>query len=298
MLGYGIKETTTTTGTSTLTLQAVSGYPRVADVFPTGMSIYYSIIDNAGKPVEEGIGKVGASNTLSRDRILVTYNGTTYDDLSPTPIDLVGTNTVICTGTPQSFELAWPNISTTKTYAGSAAQRLIVDSRINWASVSGTGMTLTADRLYLVPFQVSVVCEATGVMLYIGTGVAGKSVRAGLYNIGHDGSEGVLLGETGAVSCATSGVSVSAGFSGGNVKLVPGMYVIAFVSDGAPAIGTVAAYPSSVYGVQANQSLLRPISYVNLSHTFGALPASPANAATAYSSATSSNYPALGLTIV
>jgi len=36
MLGYGIKETTSTTGTGTLTLAAVTGFPRFASVFSVG----------------------------------------------------------------------------------------------------------------------------------------------------------------------------------------------------------------------------------------------------------------------
>lgn len=66
MLANGVKETTTTTGTGTVTLSAVTGYPRVADVVPTGAPVDYAI--QSGNNREAGIGTVGAGNTLTRVR--------------------------------------------------------------------------------------------------------------------------------------------------------------------------------------------------------------------------------------
>jgi hypothetical protein len=273
MLAFGIKETTATTGTGTLTLSSVSGFPRFADKFAVGASVSYAILDSNGAPLEIGIGTVGSSNTLSRYRILATYASATYNDLTATAVSLSGTNTVICTGAPSSFFTAYPNVNTVITSSGSAPQRLVMDSRINTNSASSTGLTMSANNIYLVPFFNAFQCIASGIALRIGTGVAGKSIIAGLYRLDHRGYPAKLIGETASTAAATSGVNWSASFSGGKVALEPGMYVIGLVSDGTPAIGAVTGTAIfNPFGVASGQNIISVTSYLNTAHTFGALP--------------------------
>jgi hypothetical protein len=67
MLNNGIKETTATAGTGTVTLTAVTGFARFADGFTNGSLASYAIRD--GNNWEWGVGTVGAANTLARTAI-------------------------------------------------------------------------------------------------------------------------------------------------------------------------------------------------------------------------------------
>lgn len=73
-----VKETTTTTGTGTITLLgAVSGYQGFSLV-GDGNQTYYCIQDQSGSNWEIGIGTYTLSGTtLSRDRVISTSSGTT-----------------------------------------------------------------------------------------------------------------------------------------------------------------------------------------------------------------------------
>jgi hypothetical protein len=73
-----IKETSTTSGTGTLTLAgAASGFRSFADV-GNGNTTYYSIVDATAGTWEVGIGTYTSSGTtLSRDTILSNSSGTT-----------------------------------------------------------------------------------------------------------------------------------------------------------------------------------------------------------------------------
>ena len=67
MLNNGVRETTATAGTGTVTLTAVTGFARFSDGFSNGSSASYAISD--GNNWEWGVGTVGAGNTLARTTI-------------------------------------------------------------------------------------------------------------------------------------------------------------------------------------------------------------------------------------
>jgi len=96
MLANGIKETTTTTGTDTVTLSAVIGFTRFANAFANGLSASYVIC--SGNNWEWGIGTVGAGNTLARTVITATLVAGTYTASGATAITLSGTSNVISVG--------------------------------------------------------------------------------------------------------------------------------------------------------------------------------------------------------
>lgn len=83
-----VKETSTTTGTGTLTLAgAPTGFQTFSTAFGTGQVVYY-VIDN-GAEWEIGIGTTG-TGTLSRDTVLQSTNGDALVPLS------AGEKTVFC----------------------------------------------------------------------------------------------------------------------------------------------------------------------------------------------------------
>lgn len=87
-----VQETTTTSGTGTLTLSgAVSGFQTFSTAIGNGNTTFYTIYDNTAYVWEVGIGTVGAG-TLARTTVLSNSSGNT------TPISLAGnTAFVFCT---------------------------------------------------------------------------------------------------------------------------------------------------------------------------------------------------------
>lgn len=86
------KETSTTTGTGTLTLAgAVSQFRAFQNCFSVGDQVYYAIEGQTGTEWEVGIGTLATTTTLSRDTILASSNSGNAVNLSS------GTKNVFCT---------------------------------------------------------------------------------------------------------------------------------------------------------------------------------------------------------
>ena len=90
LIGNWIKETTTTSGTGTMTLAgAVPGFIGFTDLFADGDTVRYCIQDGNNREIGEGV--FTASGTLiSRVTIIETLVAGTYDNTSPTAITLSG----------------------------------------------------------------------------------------------------------------------------------------------------------------------------------------------------------------
>jgi hypothetical protein len=84
-----VKESSTTTGTGTLTLGgAASGFQSFA-VIGDGNSTYYAIVDSASGSFEVGIGTYTSSGTtLSRDTVLESSNAGALVDFAAGPKDV------------------------------------------------------------------------------------------------------------------------------------------------------------------------------------------------------------------
>lgn len=103
MLANGIRETSTTTGTGSVTLASVTGFTRFSNGFAISSLASYAI--NDGNNWEWGIGTVGAGNILDRTTITATLVSGVYTTTSATAISLAsGAAVVMCvehTGTVQ-----------------------------------------------------------------------------------------------------------------------------------------------------------------------------------------------------
>lgn len=70
-----VKETTTTTGTGSITLLgAVAQFAAFSDRFVLGEPIYYAIVGQSGTEWETGRGSLTNSTTLSRDAVHESSN--------------------------------------------------------------------------------------------------------------------------------------------------------------------------------------------------------------------------------
>jgi hypothetical protein len=146
-----VQETTTTTGTGTLTLDgAVTGFQTFSSAIGNTNTTYYAISSNDSE-FEVGIGTVGAG-TLARTTILASSNGGSVVTLS------AGTKNVFCTQ-PAEKALYTDASSVFQTGIGtSVATFLVTPSSANLASaitdetgsgalVFGTSPTLTTPKI-------------------------------------------------------------------------------------------------------------------------------------------------------
>ncbi|CAB4848271.1 MAG: hypothetical protein F2774_03990 [Actinobacteria bacterium] len=131
-----VQETTTTSGTGTLTLAgAVAGYQAFSSAIGNGNTTFYTIYDNIAQVWEVGIGTVGAG-TLARTTVLSNSSGTT------SPISLPGNAAaVFCTyPAEQSVNLdASNNVSALGTIGSGTWQGTTVG-----VSYGGTGVTASS----------------------------------------------------------------------------------------------------------------------------------------------------------
>lgn len=93
LLADRVKDTTTTTGTGSLTVSgtAPTGYQSFNTAFGTDVRFYYAISSSGGSEWEVGIGYLSASTTLVRETILESSNSDAAVNLS------AGTKDVFCT---------------------------------------------------------------------------------------------------------------------------------------------------------------------------------------------------------
>jgi hypothetical protein len=87
-----VKDTTTTTGTGSLTLSgtAPTGYVNFNAAFGTNMYFHYTISSSGGSEWEVGTGYLSASTTLVRDSVQASSNAGAAVNLS------AGTKDVFC----------------------------------------------------------------------------------------------------------------------------------------------------------------------------------------------------------
>lgn len=285
----GVYETTTTSGTGTVTLSAVTGRPRFSDS-GVGTLVPYAIKD--GNNWEWGIGKVSASNTLARTKITATLVSGTYDNTSPTAITLSGSSadvylSPISGAHPVSF----------RRLASDSGRKGFYPSHIATAP-SGT-LALAADRLYLFPIRIDDNFSLTGAFVDMNTsGAASTKARIGIYRMDENGQPAEVLVETGDIDTSVAAAVLSGSWS--EINLSPDWYFIGLVCSGTP---TVVAYPSSSAVMQtplgidgAAGSVLPIIGYFKtISAGWTSLPASPTSLSKFYYN--TSAFPAIALQV-
>lgn len=228
MLGFGIREKTTSIGTGDLTLSAEAGYPRFSSVFSTSVPFYYSILDASNKPLEHGIGSLSDANTLVREKIIATFVSGVYDDLAPTPVDLAsGDKFVICTHGQASALCGIPGLN-----ALNNTTKGVLAYNQTWSL--STGDVGNGNSLVVWPFQLEAGFECDAAGIRVSASETGKTAKFALYTCTKDGWAGKKLRE-----CSFD-VAVGNRFSTwteGNIFLAPGWYFGAWTTDATAATG-------------------------------------------------------------
>lgn len=280
MLGNGIKQTTTTTGTGNLTLAAVTGYPKLADVVPLTFPVSYGLIDSSGLLIEEGIGHLADATTFVRATVTATYGGGVYSGgpvstSTPTAANLAGTTTLIVTPNAATIESMLPTIDK----ISSGVSRFVASSGRTMTTTTVTPSTL---RVYYMPFLLKTAAEVISLMASVNTaGSAGTVARLGIYACTEGGYMGPLLVSTGDLDVSTTGQKV--GTLSSPISLPAGWYFVAFVASGAVTVtafttGTGAMLGGNPFGFNSS---LAPIDMRYETAAAAVLPTAPSQATTA-----------------
>ena len=243
-LGNWIYQTTTTTGTGDLTLSSVTGWATFASQFSVGADgigdlFYYAIIDDTlGTPLEAGIGRLTASTTLTRVRILASIVAGAYAETN-TPVTLgAGTKRVECVDLAMARPVTIPGIR-----LGSTSRLLPSGS---FRTAPGNSKAISAGTLQVIPFELKTPTLVTGMGVFVTTGAVASTVRMGLYRLTANLEPGGLIDQTGDVASTAAGEAISA-FAGGTRRLKPGWYYAAVKPFGGnPSIFCGAASSSNM----------------------------------------------------
>ncbi len=131
-----------------------------------------------------------------------------------------------------------------------------------------TVSAIVANRLYAVPFVVSVPIDIDAIAAHVSTAAAGKLWRLGIYKDNGNCYPGALAGDSGPQSVAATGY-----FSYPlTAHLDPSLYFLVVISDGTPSMNIFGGYCMlNVLGY--NLSNLTPFTYLYHAQAFGPLPA-------------------------
>lgn len=243
-----VEETTTsiagTGGNGAVTLTAVTGRPRFSTVFGTqATTIRYVIEDTTSGKFETGVGVVSA-NVLTRTRPQVTWDGTTYDDSTPSPLDFGASPSSgnIKIRISQTAETQSPVLpGSNQLISGDSNWRdYPVSNAIRWSSSGGGGDALTANREYYTAYFLNCHGLLQGVQFEVITASASSSLKISLHPINHEGIPGQKIVDFTAVGVATTGIKTDTGSGAwspaGPIWLTPGYYAIGFISNGSPVL--------------------------------------------------------------
>lgn len=244
-----IQETTTsiagTSGDGAVTTTAISLSPRVSDALGTGKRwVRYVIEKISTGQREEGLGTF-TSNVLTRTRPQVTWTGSAWAD------GRSGTVTALQFGsTPTAGDVVIRLAATAEgqapvtnarqsTVAGDSTWRDYPISSVIVFSSNGTQGTMSADTEYYHAIKVEAAGLLNGIQFNVSAS-AGTGMKCALYDLGYDGLPGEKIVSFTGFSTTSTGVKTDTATGSWSpalpVWLVPGWYVIGFISDGAVGI--------------------------------------------------------------
>lgn len=237
MLANGAKETTTTTGTGTVTLSAVTGFPRFSQVLSVGQFVDYAIQD--GNNWEWGVGKVAASNTLERTLVTAKFEGGTYTKNPVTGVSLTGISEVFCSVHDRSLGMS-----------GRMDSPVVFNALHAQTSAFGSSGNFNfPNRLVVFPWlwPLGVDRFATGIRINVGTVGTATQVVLALVDYGDTFTSTKVLASTGPVAVDTTGLK-TATFDAPAYCPSPRMG-IAFVANGSVTLSRAEAFiPDAVEG--------------------------------------------------
>lgn len=224
------RNTTTTTGTGSLTLSSVSGYPSIDDSVGLNIPVTYHILRNSdGKPLESGIGYLSASTTFVRSKITSKYIASTLTQTSVTAVNLGtddtdGTWRLVFAPLGTCLKPSIPNVDS----VSSGIKRMVFSKHILWDG-NGDTKAIGANNFYIVPFELDAEMEITRCGIEVTTLGAASKTRVGVYACLPDGTPGNIILETGDIDSTATGVKDTV-FSSSR-RLPAGWYYVGILSN-------------------------------------------------------------------
>lgn len=249
MLANGVKETTATTGTGTVTLSAVTGFPRFAQVLGVGQFVDYAI--KSGENWEWGVGRLAAGNTLERSAVTAKFESGTYTKNPATRLPLAGTSDVFCTAHADTNGIGAGGGSLDRTKATVLSAHMVKLS----GNPDTSGYTpFGANRLTWFPFvwPSGIDRFAAGVRLSIYT-AGGTKMRIAIVEPGDPVTTSRIIAQTGDIPTSTSGIK-TATFAA-PVPMPLARYYIGVLCDGTPNILAAHAGLMDPYVLQSGGNL-------------------------------------------
>ncbi|MBH2008251.1 MAG: hypothetical protein I8H71_00990 [Xanthomonadaceae bacterium] len=260
MLGNWVKQTTATAGAGDLALAPVAGHPTAHAVFGS-RRFFYTALTEADLPLEAGEGYLSSAAILVRDRVLNTYDGSSFS-AGGSPLALpVGVKQVICAPIAQSVISPAASVDTSAFFGGSAYTKLPANFL---AESDFPSITLAANQNYLVPIFKEVADPISQIGLRVATAAAGKLIAVGIFDRDAAGFAGRTLAAVAGLSVGATG-EVLASLSE-TLHLPAGWYWAGFVTDGTPSIGAATLVQHAGGSIMSN----RRIRYWGRTNTYAA----------------------------
>ena len=215
-------------------------------------TVRYVIEDTVNKKFEQGIGSV-ASNVLTRTRPQVTWDGSAWDDSTPSPLQFGSSPTsgnikVRLSATVEDRMAAMPGQNAT--IAGDSSWRdYPITNNCVWAN-SGGGTALTAAREHYTAYCLNASGLLVGAQFEVTTAASGTSMKWALYAIGHDGLPGAKIVDFVTTSVGSTGVKTDTATGSwspaGPVWLPAGWYAIGFLPESTPALRGFSSHTAQI----------------------------------------------------
>lgn len=210
-LGNRVKETSTTTGTGSLTLGgAASKYQAFADVMSTNDYCWYAIVHQSANEWEVGLGKLTSSTTLSRDTVINSSNSGSAVNFSGGTKDVFITDIA---GDPDASAGWFGDGSNGDVTISSGTTTLTTDMYYKNLTIDGTGRLACGSTSFVGRVFVSEVLDLSNAPAgaIVCNGIAGSNGSGGTAGTGGGG----LSTTGGQVGGSTGGANGSSGGSGG-----------------------------------------------------------------------------------
>lgn len=208
MRASGIRHTTTTGGTGTLTLTRETGFLSWVDIFGSSGTrfVEYCVEEAASNKREWGIGNIALSTgVLTRTQIVATQSGTTYDATTPGAISFGTTGvTVSCRPLGELSPLRMPFFPT-------ASPSEDLGYCVNGLGNTALNHSITNARAYyIIGYWPGGYFSQVG--FYVTSGATGGACKWAIYEIGSDGLPGQRIYNTGSnIAMTSSGAKVETG---------------------------------------------------------------------------------------
>ena len=246
---YIVETTTSIAGTSgdgAVTLSAVTNRPRFSSALSSAKrAVRYVIEETVAKKFEQGLGSV-SGNVLTRSRPQVTWDGTTWSDKAPSPLQFgaaPASGNVLIRMSPVVEAMAPTIPARNTTLAGDASWRdYRLSNHLDGMLQAVASNPLVADRVYCTCYRNDGAGLLTGLQLEVTSAVAASNIKWAIADVGPDGLPGNKLMDGNVIASATTGfktdTAVGTWTPANGLWMPPGWYYLCILPSHAISIRT------------------------------------------------------------